>query len=923
MLRRHLSVLFSKTRSATLLIACLSACALTSARADDAVKSSYAADARPSAHAQGASEFAERLLLLEFSDKHDAKCVASDNLLNLMRRKNYPIQRVERANGGQPLFEQYNIKTVPTHVLLFDGKEIGRVVVKRDSIETTRDRLLKLFQQGRDQVAAQPRARMKEPQYIAQNRPKFGFLFPKSMAQYATARGQDSTFELLASDAQTSGSSDVLSILDSRTEEISNLIGEARVEEACARVEVADPFGGPTRLGAAVVIHYNAQYKEILSVVPSSLFLGYDNPIVQANVGATVMHADNQEETVGAQCVYCDFETGVAFVAAPVEKPTLPAVFLPKKLPLELGERAQMVARDSKGYHATTADVLAVDQRQFYHKDSAVESASFMTSLVSGASPEVDGGALFVVRNGRYYFAGLRVMSDAQNQSVVASISTLCQALLTNRNLAAVYRDQIASKFDLPATDSEIDAAIAKLAILDKNRPATTTAPEQTATSTDNSVALSEPQTTAEPSAPLVLGASSEPNANVESVLSANLGDTPDPSVFPSTANDAFAQVDVLAQALNASAATPAASQEALANNSQFIVNHTAAESAASASTPNASALLAQADAAAVPAPVAAPEAVVAPTQVDALAQAQPVNAPAPVADLVPITPTAELYGQVAPQVAANAAPEPTVVSTPAEILAQPAPAQTTIANQSVATPAAQVALVAQAPVNQEHVANATALQGLETPQTVAQQPVAQQPVAPVAPVNNQLLVADAAQAAAAPAIQNVAQPVAESAVQPVAPQVVAQQPVVVPMTDQVASAPVAASNAIRSTTFNAAPDPKQVEAFEREEEQFEAGIDALRRRSMEGAEIICIVNWNSDPNSNAPRETEVVRLPRRSVLVNPAAPRTGIELAETPTVSDANHSAAYAPEMNPTPAPAYNASLPPNDPNVNARILK
>ena len=43
------------------------------------------------------SEFSERLTLLEFSDKNDPACESTTKLLNEMRRKNYPIQRVFRT----------------------------------------------------------------------------------------------------------------------------------------------------------------------------------------------------------------------------------------------------------------------------------------------------------------------------------------------------------------------------------------------------------------------------------------------------------------------------------------------------------------------------------------------------------------------------------------------------------------------------------------------------------------------------------------------------------------------------------------------------------------------------------------------------------------------------------------------------------
>ena len=89
-----------------------------------------------------ASEFAQRLMLLEFSEKNNPACESTTKLVDEMRRKSYPIQRVERSSGGEILFKQYDVKTTPTFVLLFDGKELGRVVVGKDDANVTAKRLL-------------------------------------------------------------------------------------------------------------------------------------------------------------------------------------------------------------------------------------------------------------------------------------------------------------------------------------------------------------------------------------------------------------------------------------------------------------------------------------------------------------------------------------------------------------------------------------------------------------------------------------------------------------------------------------------------------------------------------------------------------------------------------------------------------------
>ena len=91
---------------------------------------------------------------------------------------------------------------------------------------------------------------------------------------------------------------------------------------------------------------------------------------------------------------------------------------------------------------------------------------------------------------------------------------------------------------------------------------------------------------------------------------------------------------------------------------------------------------------------------------------------------------------------------------------------------------------------------------------------------------------------------------------------------------------PTPNSDVVRSVTFS---NRERVETFNREEDEFETALDSLRRRGMNGAEIVCIVNW---PDGSGVRETEVVRLPKRAVRTNPAAPGAGVELARKPEPS-------------------------------------
>ena len=65
----------------------------------------------------------------------------------------------------------------------------------------------------------------------------------------------------------------------------------------------------------------------------------------------------------------------------------------------------------------------------------------------------------------------------------------------------------------------------------------------------------------------------------------------------------------------------------------------------------------------------------------------------------------------------------------------------------------------------------------------------------------------------------------------------------------------------VRPTSFEA-PGAAAVSA-PADAELLDAALDALRRRALEGAEIVCIVNWGAADGTG--RETEVVRLPRQN----------------------------------------------------------
>ena len=712
------------------------------------------------------SEFALRLTLLEFTDKNDPKCAPTSALTDKMRLKNYPIQRVERSPNAESLFSLYRVETTPTFVLLLDGKEFGRAVVGQDDVSATTKRLLRLFQRGRDAVAANPSAKALDKLVATRPAPTRGLLTPDFRAQVADG--------IASEDSATEDEIDY-SALDSRTEEISDLIGEERLERACARVLVENPEGGVERETAGVVIHYNSQYREALVAVAALPFKGIDEPALYPGVTLEVWNPSKGEiEKTGAQCVFCDQQTGIAYVAAQVSEAIKPAAFLPKNTPLNAGDRCFTALRSGADVAKTSRDVLNVDFRRFFETPDGQSSYASYAVVTNPQAQGVLGAPVFVKRNGRYYVAGVLAATNEKGEGIVVTASIMAQTLLSNRNLTTVYRDQIAGKFDAAATDAEIDSAIKRLEILDREKAvAQDTAPAQTPQysllTDDQSVAVSLSEPTAAPDAFVELATQNVdlPNrVELESALDGATGESSSEEEFPTSAKDAFARSEAAATALSDNAGfqfgedafpvadafpradEPTSTQEATPESAE--ISRSALALNDNFAAPNAASTLPEANAPLAQFPVPTP------------------------------TPSAEVARNATPLDRKNQIPEQTV-------------------------------------------------------------PVAQ---------NNDALVASAS-----------------------------------PTNDT-----------IRSTTFAPGYDPQTAEVFRLEEEQFEEALAALRRRGLEGAEIICIVNWGGEASGS--RESEVVRLPRRTALKNPAA--SSVELARSP-----ENVQPQAPETLPHPSAA------------------
>lgn len=485
---------------------------------------------------------------------------------------------------------------------------------------------------------------------------------------------------------------------DARLQRLSDVVGRTRLEEALANVYVTTPDGSVERTGVGVAIHYNSEFKEVLLAVSSSLFEGVDmdasDPLVSVEVFSPI---ESKAEEVDGQCVYYDAQNGLAFVAARVTLAPRPVAFLPNQAPMEVGERVQEVTRVGEEIRSVTHEVLAVDERRFYQRKDSPESGSALYARLA-AKPQAPGSGCFVVRNGRLYFAGsCATSSKFPGETMVVPTSAICQALLSNRSLASVHSDQTAGKFDVPATQIEIDYALDRI-----DRPNVPRKP----------YAFTRPPHVDAPSEPSAAASEAELADDLSRLSGV------DKYAGLSLSKKTAAPEESPEQALVSTSAKPAETDAAPLNAAESYLERTAKTAAAES---------------------------------DAGSQIAQTQVPRPAAD-APAAPNGNIYLEITPDGATR-----------------------------------------------------------------------------------------------------------------------------------VVSNPQAVYNAIQPTSY--AANPLLLAAYEKEEAEFNAALDALRRFALEGAEIVCVVTPAPDPNSAAPRESQIVRIPKRTVVVDPAAlPQSSrIELAKIP----------------------------------------
>ena len=483
----------------------LSAAALTGAAATTPI-STEANDGNarsPAALApttNGANPFAARLVVLEFASKTDADAARTNALLNAMRNKNYPIQRVERENGGAELFDRFAVVATPTFVLLVDGKEVDRVATPgTPSPALLRNQLLRLFARGREELAVRTAKKNSEAARVTRAQTtddSTGFAVsgapvapeaptplaapvanvpaapvapitvsapsapsapnPISLAAATLPASAPAPIAQVSANAPSAASTANPGPNNSSAAERAILDAAVweRLDEATVRIDLVVGTGADGRSDSAtgVVAHSDPRHGEALVATCGHLFREVsDWSAAKISVVASDPKSGRVETVVG-ECVYSDPETDVAFVAFRAPWTIRPVAFLPENETLRVGESALSVARNERGALPLEHKVLSLDRHYFEPKAGDAARKPFNYVQVSNA-PEAgrSGGGLFVERAGKYYWAGLCVAGDPkEGDGFFVPASIAASALLSNENLAVALTDQRAGKFAPP-----------------------------------------------------------------------------------------------------------------------------------------------------------------------------------------------------------------------------------------------------------------------------------------------------------------------------------------------------------------------------------------------------------------------------------------------------------------------------------------
>lgn len=381
-----------------------------------------------------------RIVLLAFTSEQCPACQALDPLVTGFEKKNYPIKRLSPQNSADvPLYRQFQIETIPSFVLLVDGRETDRFLSKGEGIGVVQERLLSMFQTAGKLAASSPSAAPNRSAAVSSLNPdpQPGESFPKNGAS------------MISNEAPTGNGNiaPVGFIAPSEKGPIASTV----------RLRVTDG-GNEIDSGTGTLIHANEsnQSREGLILTCGHLFResGGKSPVTVDLYNPI----DGKMTTVSGECVFYDDDLDIGFVGIPLPFPMEPAKLVPPGYLPKNGDSAVSVGCSSgENPSVWEHSIVSTDKKFYQPKDTNSKNHPFYFIEVSNAPrPGRSGGGLFVrSESGESYLIGVCNAGDAEtDEGYFLPASVVYDQLFANRNLAFVYEDILRAQGDVNVTGS-------------------------------------------------------------------------------------------------------------------------------------------------------------------------------------------------------------------------------------------------------------------------------------------------------------------------------------------------------------------------------------------------------------------------------------------------------------------------------------
>lgn len=452
-----------------------------------------------------------RMVLLDFTQEQCPACQRVAPLLEELKRKNYPVQRVDPMNpADQALYDRFGIQTTPSYVMLLDGREVGRYIGQGEGMNDLKPILLGLF----DQAAAEmkrtsPAAPQGESASFASaagnlrdglSNAAAGLSGSLTQAAQSVGQAANSARMDVTQGAQAAARDTIEATRGAVNLGLDTLAGSLAVAPPAPPAPVASPIPespaiqcdgnvctirrddspagvspqisassqingqllscsvrlragdqNTTDCGTGTIIHSNTRSGSNEGLVLTCGHLFRENRGA-GNILVDLFDAQGQPAgTVNGACVWYDDDLDIGFVGIPLPRPTQVAQLVaPGYLP-RCGDTTLSVGCTS-GENPTVWEHKIQSTDQKFHQSNQPGVEPFYYIEVSNAPRQGrSGGGLFVQENdGTLRLVGVCNAGDPQtDQGYFLPSSVIYQQLLSNKNLAFVYEDILKSQSEM------------------------------------------------------------------------------------------------------------------------------------------------------------------------------------------------------------------------------------------------------------------------------------------------------------------------------------------------------------------------------------------------------------------------------------------------------------------------------------------